>query len=589
MAQNGITRRTTFGSIAAGLISLPVERSGKGDGRSVRTLDQLTVTDTANGTAICDGSLFIWSSGDFTGKADGKNIIKSLSVDLRTGAWMRQDDTGISHRQSPSAMITSVHGKLRHLVMASEDYGFRPDASERSNSIALQEAVNQSQIVQLPDNIDSIAFDATITIPPNTRILGRGGATRLLATAATAFICEAPDGSGGNTPAPWLEDFDLFCAGNGIRYNRPNGGFSDIDGQQALMRPRIDRVRVRRLEKGNRNSTGVEFNKCFDGLILQSEIEGFDKGYVGRGSDLIEIGGRTRIWKCNTLVELLRVMNPPYRYGSGTRIIGCDLLAARECYLRSNDMDATIADNYFEHSIENAPLTGWAFELGVHDRARFVGNRMQLQATNFSDPPAPLVPKFLKVTSDPGNLFVWEDNGNDGLAFGTVEWNGGGGQKYWINAAQRSRIIQRGTSGIAPLPLPFNSTDVPQELPWRFSPSLPGLRNESYGGSVLCADNAFVIPYAADERHISFTPIDTSITGSVDVWIKAKATSAGRKISIYNTKNGTYVSSYEQPLTTVWSWYKVFSEISVVDLCVFVLNKDAGRKGDVHLGEIVIS
>lgn len=136
---------------------------------------------------------------------------------------------------------------------------------------------------------------------------------------------------------------------------------------------------------------------------------------------------------------------------------------------------------------------------------------------------------------------------------------------------------------------PFNSTDVSHALPWRFSPSLPGLRNASLGSSVRCVDNAFVIPYDADERYISFEAPDAPVTGTADVWIKARAPTAGKEITVHNTNGGVYVAKATQALTASFAWYKVFEKIQVTNLVPFVLNKDRIHAGDIHLGELVIT
>jgi hypothetical protein len=589
MKHDGLTRRATLTSMAAGLIPMTSVNAGEVTRRLAVTVAGIGDADIVDGAIISDGTIFIWIPGDFTGQADGKNIVASRKQDLRVGAWVRQNDAHIQHQRSATSKATTVHDKLRHVVLADEDYGFRAESSATANAAALQSAVNQAEIVCLPSSVEPITFAGPIFLPPNTRILGRGNSTTLVAMGDLAFVCEAPDGPSGGLQAPWLEDFELFCSGSGLRFNRAKGGFSDAEGQQALMRPRLDRLRIRRNVVGNRGSVGIEFNKCFDGIIQQCDIQGFDKGYVGRGSDLIEINGRTRISGCNTLIELIHVVSTSYRYGSGTRITGCDLLAAYECYLRSSDLDLLVEGNYFEHSVGNGPLKGWAFDVSVHNRVRFCGNRMEVQGTTFAVPPTPYVPKFLSVTSDPGTLFVWEDNGNDGLAFGEVRWNEGKGQKYWINAWHRSRIIQRGTSGVGPLPLPFNSTDVPQSLPWRFSPSLPGLRNESLGASIRCVENAFVIPYASNDQNISFQPVDGPITGTVDVWIKAKADTSGKEITAYTTNGGVYVSKKSQKLINNFLWYRIFNQINVENLILCILNKDNHNAGNIYLEEIVIS
>lgn len=394
MADTELTRRAAFGGFAAGLAPLVPSSAGERPDITAATIGDIKAADTTNGLLLFDGVIFIWARGDFTGRNDDRNIIGSNRQDLRKGAWVRQDDTGISHRRAPRAAITSVHDKLRHLVFADEDYGVRAGASPAQNAAALQEAVNQAQVVHLPDSPDPITFSAPIVIPPNTRIVGRGSGTRLVSLGAVAFACEALDGSGDDLQAPWLEDFELFCAGSGIRFGRADGGFSDISGQQALMRARIDRVRIRRAAAGNGGSKGIEFNKCFDGLVQQCEIQGFDKGYLGRGSDLIEISGRTRISACNTLIEISHVARAPYRFGSGTRIIGCDLLAARDCYVRSNDFDLLLEGNYFEHGATHEPLTSWAFDIAVHNRARFIGNRMGCKASISPFRPDPMFPSF---------------------------------------------------------------------------------------------------------------------------------------------------------------------------------------------------
>jgi len=504
-------------------------------------------------------------------------------------------DNAIAHRRSAAARITSVHGKLRHLVFAREDYGFEPGGSGRGNAAALQRAVDEAQLIHLPDSIDVTTFAETVTLRPHTRLVGSTSErSRLASTAALAFRFEAENGAGGELSGPQLEDFSLYCAGNGVRINRDDGGFSDTSGQRAVMRPLIRRVRLvgdhdPRQGRSRADSVGVHWLKCFDGIIDQCEIKSFGTGYRSVGSDLIVIRGRTRLWACDTLVDAVVRGS----FGGSLHLDGLDLLMARKCYIRSEDRHLIVTNCYLEHYPGTPPLEDFALQFVHGYTILFKNNRVEL--------PRSAAPRFLKIDDRDGHLFVFEDNSTAGEPWGETRWEASSGTRYWASQYDRQKIIHRGNAGTDPLPLPFRTVERvsghnSRSGPWVFNPDNPGLEWGDFGLQLRVVEGAFVLPTGDrprgpggnPARGVHFHPDRGTIDGRVDVWVEAKADTAGKTLQLWHVDGTQWRATANQSLGTQFAWYRMFADIAVADLRLWAVNDDTSRSGAVRLREIVV-
>lgn len=107
---------------------------------AVETLGALKALPLAQ-VAHYDGADFTFLTGDYTGKDDDTNIIKSDYVDLSEGAWERQGADKISFTQLASNAASSVGAKLRQFLNAA-DAPFGVVGGGGDESAAFQQAVN---------------------------------------------------------------------------------------------------------------------------------------------------------------------------------------------------------------------------------------------------------------------------------------------------------------------------------------------------------------------------------------------------------------------------------------------------------------
>ncbi|MEP9403354.1 hypothetical protein [Sphingomonas sp. VNH70] len=130
---------------------------------TVTTLAELKAAATSKVSIVYVGVLWTWTAGDYTGKADDVNVVKSDAQSLTAGAWVRQTSHSISY-QEPVAET-----KPRTLFAKQLDRNLSPfefmshaqqnDVRSRAATVdvtaALQECFNQAtnggRTVELPD------------------------------------------------------------------------------------------------------------------------------------------------------------------------------------------------------------------------------------------------------------------------------------------------------------------------------------------------------------------------------------------------------------------------------------------------------
>ncbi len=456
--------------------------------------------------------------------------------------------------------------------------GISSKASPEANARALQRAVDTAAIVWLPASIDPINFRGPIKLKPGTMICGGGTEISKLASVGdVAFIVEAV--AGWEVEGPCLRDFSLHCAGSGLVINDLAQSFSDRSNtQRTINRSRFERLRFTGSDKPG--STGLLLSKLFDTVIDQVEIRSFDTGLSMVGCDLCEMRGSSRIWLCDTLIELRRPEKNS-TYGSGFTAIGCDLLAARKTFIRSDNNHLTLDSCYLEQGNVKA-LTGPALDIAA-DYMVFVQNcRFEL--------PASLAPVFLRLRGEPLS-FVFQNNMSRGDPWGRIDWNGDNSRRYWWNNMHRQHIVSQHNQmmpSISPLSRDVGLAPTFQ-TPWAFSPATPGLLPADYGLQCRIRDGAFVLPARPGfASQLRFGDPDSPLDGPITLHLQARGTHAGQRLKCAVSAGSKFVASETCVLETRDRWFTIHRNVNVADLGIALLNDDVGTGGEALISQIVV-
>lgn len=143
-------------------------------------------------------------------------------------------------------------------------------------------------------------------------------------------------------------------------------------------------------------------------------------------------------------------------FGSGTRLVGNDMIHAKVNAVVSSDRDFTLGKNYFEQTAADPQLAAlFDIEAGLH--VDISGNRVDAAAAQ--------AVTWLKVTGDFYSLAV-HDNHTSGLTWGGAVFNGGSGSRYHASTISRQIITHSGNAFEAGFP--FNTIPDDMNVPGRF-------------------------------------------------------------------------------------------------------------------------
>lgn len=463
-------------------------------------------------------------------------------------------------------------GKIRHHVNVSE-YGFGPDRKSSVNRAAIQKAISEAYIVEIPATTDAAIIDGPVELLPLTILRGAGAEqSRIASEGNLTFVYEAPNG--GDVWGPAIEELGIYTRNSGIRLNRRNGGFSaDGNAQMSIMRPRISRVKI--FGERRPKSVGIDWNKVFDGVIDQCEIADFALGLRSLGSDLCELRGRSRIWRCEVLAEIDSIGS----YGSGFILNGCDLLNAGECFLRSSDGHLQVIGCYFETYSDKCNDT--VLDLAPAYVMIFQNNRFET--------PRSRAPQFLRLKGEAG-LFAWENNFTLGEPWGDCAWNEGLGARYWRSVVHRQQLIMSGSSFAIGMPFitePERGGRSYREA-WRFSPSCAGLNAQNYGSSCRVQNGAFVLPPLGTETLIRFSDPAEPLEGKVAIRVRAWSRSTGQRLDCMLVSNGKWALTKELSLDQKPRWYQCVTDFMPHNLEIQFQNRRSQQGDDVFVSDIVV-
>ena len=418
----------------------------------------------------------------------------------------------------------------------------------------------------------------SVTITPGQVIFGRDNLTCGFNYKSSGYLFELLTANGtAEIAGPQIKNMKITTVAGSkfMRLNSKTGGFTDDASSQCyIMRPLVEDCVI----EGVGTGTGIEWNKCFNGVINRTKVQGFDTAVDLMGCDSISITGQSRLVANGAHVRAKSAGT----FGSGLNLGNVEMLAAKDNLVVSDYRDFILDDSYLEQTFSLS--TGVAFDItgGLH--FSMWGNRIEI--------PASVAPTLTKVT---GDFFMYRKgaNKNSGPAWGADVWNGGAGALYWKNALNRQKIIvDPNASEEGP---PFASLPSLLNIPsrfksaWEMNPSVVSLSNADQGVSVRVKKNAFLFPYSATAQY-SFYDSSRVVNGNVNIYLKASASVDGLSLTIQR-RNGVTVpagGTGAQVLTTTPTWYQLYANVNVTDLRMYFLNRDATANGEVYIEALTV-
>lgn len=510
-------------------------------------------------TSIGDGGegIFFWDSS-LTGVTDNGGTIILYNGSSSTGVWKR---------------LYSGSVNVKWFGITGTD-----------NTAAIQNAVNVCSglkgILYFPAGAYYIS--ATITFPMTNSIIimGDGMSSSIIVSSVKdfAFYYQAPAGL-GSYEAPKFSKLQIQGY-SGIKINDIVKGFEDTGNPQQgyVMRPYIDEVRI----SGTNNTgtpnggIGVQWSKCFDGVINKCHINNFDTGIDFEGSDLCTISNN-RIESSLIASILLSCHNT---FGSQTLISHNDILSGRGgSYIISNDFNPKIDFNYFEQDSPTLKMESvLKFNIPPYDTSKptptiapsqiFITNN-RVEASYVS---TPIWLDFRAITQVA--LLDVRNNYTRGTEMGTVAFPSTG-YAYWYNAFKRAIVTHSGNSRSDGFP--FNTQ---KQVPlsgnciYLATPSTDGLSNVNYASptdssapSLKCINNEFILE--ALSGYSSSITFNTGVTGLVNIYICCYADTAGQ---VLNYQGVTGIAQ-TITLTTVPTIYQLNSNVNVSNLSLIIWNR----------------
>jgi len=147
---------------------------------TLTTLTELKAAATNKASIVYDASLWTWTPGNYTGKADDVNVVEADAQALTTGAWVRLRAESVAFSQASAVAIQrKVSEKLREAVSIA-DFGATTGAAD--NAEAIQRAIDATAAagggeVHVPAGIYRIS--KPVMVKSGIRLVGTGIASVL--------------------------------------------------------------------------------------------------------------------------------------------------------------------------------------------------------------------------------------------------------------------------------------------------------------------------------------------------------------------------------------------------------------------------
>ena len=476
---------------------------------------------------------------------------------------------------STGAVNRPINEKLAESVSVLD---FGADSTGVADSTtAIQAAITAADKVYFP--VGSYKITATINLHQYSYLYGDGIDATSINSTATGFTFELLNANGTTEiNAPKFFDLSIYTTNSGIRLNSKTGGFTnDASSQEYMMRPVVERCLI---QNSTFTGTGIQWNKCFNGVIINSKITNFAYGIDFLGCD-INLISNNRIGEAATNNIKLVSVNT---FGSQTLISHNDILNSNTtptALISTSDTDVLIKDNYLEGYPASAIPTTILINGGNY--ATIENNRIEFQTATATN--------WLTVSANLFNIWV-ANNTNSGTGWGAALFNSGNGSLFYRNVFHRQYIYHANNSSEAGFPF-CSTADQSQILGyksiWQMSPSVFSLTNSDNGANIVIKNNAFVIPPVSATTPISFHNPNITVTGSVNAVVLAFSDTAGQILQFQTLSGNTIVGSSNLTLTTTPTWYAIASATSFTDLYVKFYNNDTTTNSNANIMQLNVN
>ena len=505
------------------------------------------------------GGLFIFESFASLNDADEGVVFKAIG--LGKGVWRRQIEDN-----SAGCNILWFGGV---------------DDGTGDNFNAISKALNShySNKIYFPKGVYLVS--KSITLNASNVIQGESINTTVIKSSHNDFVFKFI--SNANTinaeiEAPKIRNLTILGY-SGIQFNDPLLGFTDRQSeskQNYLMRPIVDECKV--IAKVIGSGIGIQWSKCFDGVIQNSDVESFMNNLEIHGCDLCSILNNRIRGSYNNLINIYSYNT----FGSQTLIFHNDLLSPiKGGFILSSDRSIRIIDNYFEGTSPNK--LDYVVKLTSFLQAYIRDNRVEV--------PAIKSPVWLDLSQIKENSMecIIENNTTSGPAIGAIK-NPDMGYPVWVNGKSSNFQFQNNyqlTQGDKSI-LGINNYSG-ADFKFVGSTQTLGLLPKDYV-RVKTIDNSFVLPPMPNfNSMIDFnTDITTLNNEHVNIYIVAKSDINNQILNIQRLDDNKIVQNSVIKLNSNYTLYKLYENVDVKKLVIKLWNSDLLTNSKVYIKYLIV-
>lgn len=523
-------------------------------------------------SSIGDGGegIFFWDSS-LTGVTDNDGTIILYNGTSTTGVWKRVYSGPINVKWFGISGTDNADAIQKAITATGKGVLYFPSGSYTiTKPIILS---NTNGITLTGDGMNSSIINFT---PPDD------GTPAQYVPNTFAFVYQTPPGvSAYEAPKFYKLMINITIAGyGGIRFNDatlPNGFLDTAGSQQGyIMRPYMEEVTVSGIKSTvAKPGVGIQWSKCFDGVINKCYITNFETGIDFEGSDLCTISNNRIAFSLIASI-LLTSHNT---FGSQTLISHNDILSGRGgSYIISSDFNPKIEFNYFEQdsttlimdsviSFNIPPYNPIMPVLKTAASQIFItNNRVEASAAS-----TPIWLDFRTITQVA--LLDVRNNYTRGTEMGTVSFPATG-YATWYNNMKKTIVTHSGNSRQDGFP--FNTQEkvpLPGNCVYFATPSTPdGITTNDYGLLLKCSNNEFI--FEALSGYGSLITFNTGVvTGLMNVFICCYADTAGQVLNYQGRNNGVIITTGTITLTTIPTIYPLYSNLNVSNFSLLIWNR----------------
>lgn len=374
-------------------------------------------------------------------------------------------------------------------------------------------------------------------------------------------------------------------AANGIRINDKSKPVSDTPpdnvAQPYILAPQIINVEIEPQSSTSGTGYGIEWTKCFDGLIQACYIHDFSYNVHFYGTDISLILNTRIAYAATANIQLDRTGT----FGSGTVIQSSECLSPRNgasASIQSNDRDLYVLSTYFE--CQTAVIQSVIHLQSISFNATIQNNRIEIASGVLAN-----LSNWLIID---GNMIGLNVIGNHSTGSSLPAPFFSFNPLYYYNPNFRQLYKFDGLSfdGLNNSLVPFNSTGyVIEGSSVVFSPNTAGLDANNYGQEVACIDGAFILPYQnGGLTQLNFNT-QLPLFGTFELKIIANADAPALLDILVFSGSSLVINRHISVMVGINVLGAVNSVACSDALKIVVINNDSVSASNIYLYKIIVS